>query len=104
LFMTGLFGRNLDRDRPYLTAGLVWHAATPRSRLLSLAQVFVPYRSDAAIETGLANTREVLRATAALATAHGALPVILVPQFGEDDERDQALRREIFDASGLRYL
>ena len=104
LFMTGLIGRNLDRDRPYLTGGLVWHPATPRSRLLSLAQVFVPYRSDTAIEAGLANTREVLRATAALASAHGALPLILVPQFGEDDERDRALRREIFDASGLGYL
>ena len=104
LFMTGLIGRNLDRDRPYLTAGLAWHPATPRSRLLSLAQVFVPYRSDTAIETGLANTREVLRATAALASAHGALPLILVPQFGEDDERDRVLRKEIFDASGLGYL
>jgi hypothetical protein len=101
LFMTGLFGRNLDRDRPYLTAGLEWHPARPRSRLTSLAQVIVPYRSDGAIETGVRNTREVLRATAALAAAHGAIPLIVVPQFGHDDQRDQMLRRRIFDGTGV---
>ncbi|HEY3161476.1 MAG TPA: hypothetical protein VGJ78_21065 [Vicinamibacterales bacterium] len=104
LFMTGLFGRNFDRDRPNLRRGLVWQAARPRSRLTSLAQIFVPYRSNGAIETNLAITREVLMATAALARAHGALPVILVPQFGHDDERDQALRRQIFDGARLPYV
>lgn len=103
LFMTGLFGRNFDRDRPHLLRGLVWQGPRPRSRLTSLAQVFVPYRSDGAIETNLAITREVLLATAALARAHGALPVILVPQFGDDDERDQVLRRRILDEGGLPY-
>ena len=103
LFMTGLFGRNFDRDRPHLLRGLVWQPARPRSRLTSLAQVFVPYRSNGAIETNLAITREVLTATAALARAHGALPVILVPQFGHDDERDQALRHQILDGTGLSY-
>ena len=103
LFMTGLFGRNFDRDRPHLLRGLVWQPPRPRSRLTSLAQVFVPYRSNGAIETNLAITREVLLATAALARAHGAMPVILVPQFGHDDERDQALRYGILDGSGLPY-
>ena len=103
LFMTGLFGRNFDRDRPHLLRGLVWQPPRPRSRLTSLAQVFVPYRSNGAIETNLAITREVLLATAALARAHNALPVILVPQFGHDDERDQALRHRILDGTGLSY-
>jgi hypothetical protein len=104
LFMTGLFGRNLDHDRPHLEPGLRWQPARPRSRLRSLAQVFVPYRTDSAIEEGLRMTRDVLRATAALAASHGATPLIFVPQFGHDDERDQALRRMIFDGMGLRYV
>ncbi|HYS27322.1 MAG TPA: hypothetical protein VEP46_17045 [Vicinamibacterales bacterium] len=104
LFMTGLFGRNFDRDRPHLLRGLVWQPPRPRSRLTSLAQVFVPYRSNGAIETNLAITREVLLATTALARAHGATPLILVPQFGHDDERDQALRRQIFDGARLPYV
>src|SRR5204863_7236234 len=89
LFMTGLFGRNLDHDRPHLEPGLRWQPAIPRSRLRSLAQLFVPYRTDRAIEQGLQMTRDVLRATVALARAHGAMPLLLVPQFGHDDERDQ---------------
>jgi hypothetical protein len=104
LFMTGLFGRNLDHDRPHLEPGLRWQPARPRSRLRSLAQVFVPYRTDSAIEEGLGMTRDVLRATAALAASHGATPLIFVPQFGHDDERDQALRRMIFDGMGLPYV
>ena len=101
LFMTDLFGRNLDRDRPYLASGLVWQPAQPRSRLISLAQVLVPYHSDATIEAGVRDTREVLRATAALAAARGAAPLVVVPQFGHDDERDQMLRRMIFEGAGL---
>jgi hypothetical protein len=104
LFMTGLFGRNLDHDRPHLDSGLVWRPAFPRARLRALAQVFVPYRTNASIDNGLRVTREALRATAALAAARGATPIILVPQFGHDDERDQALRRRIFDGTALSYV
>jgi hypothetical protein len=104
LFMTGLFGRNLDHDRPHLDPGLVWRPAFPRARLRALAQVFVPYRTNTSIDNGLRVTREVLRATAALAAGRGATPIILVPQFGYDDERDQALRRSIFDGTGLSYV
>ena len=104
LFMTGLFGRNLDHDRPHLDPGLVWQPAFPRARLRALAQVFVPYRTNASIDNGLRVTRDVLRATAALAAAHGAMPLILVPQFGHDDERDQALRRRIFEGTGLSQV
>jgi len=101
LFMTGLFGRNLDRDRPYLASGLVWQPAQSRSRLISLVEILVPYRSDRTIENGIRDTREVFRAAAALARARGATPLVVVPQFGHDDERDQLLRRRIFDGTGL---
>lgn len=101
LFMTGLLGRNLDRDRPSLGPGLVWRPPRPRGRLLSLSQILVPYRSSGAIETGVRLTREVLGATASLAAARGATPLIVVPQFGHDDDRDQMLRRRIFDGAGL---
>ena len=104
LFMTGLFGRNLDHDRPHLEPGLRWQAARPRSRLRSLAQVFIPYRTDSAIEEGLRMTRDVLRATVTLAAAHGATPLILVPQFGHDDKRDETLRHAIFEETGLSYV
>lgn len=104
LFMTTLFGRNLDRDRPSLGPGLAWRPARPRARLPSLLQMFVPYRSSGAIATGVSLTREVLRATATMAQAHGAVPIIVVPQFGHDDAPDQALRGSIFDGTGLSYV
>ena len=104
LFMTSLFGRNLDRDRPYLEDGMRWQPARPRSRLLSLAQILVPYRSDLAIDAGIRDTRVVTQAAIALAARHGAKPIILVPQFGDDDPRHWELRRAIFDASGLSYV
>lgn len=104
LFMTALFGRNLDRDRPSLGPGLAWRPARPRARLPSLLQMFVPYRSSGAIATGVSLTRDVLRATATMARAHNAVPIIVVPQFGHDDARDQTLRRSIFDGTGLSYV
>jgi hypothetical protein len=66
--------------------------------------VFVPYRSDGAIETGLRTTRNLLLATAALAAAHGAVSLVLIPQFGHDDPRDQRLRHAILDGTGLSYV
>ena len=104
LFMTGLLGRNLYDDRPHLGPGLVVQPATPHARLASLAQVFVPYRKDDTIERGVRMTRDVLRAASALALARGATPLIVVPQFGEDDERDQMLRRRILDETGLSFV
>src|SRR5438105_3946102 len=62
LFMTALFGRNLDDDRPHLGPGLVWLKPEQRSRLASIGRLLVPNRSDGAIERGVAITREVLRA------------------------------------------
>jgi hypothetical protein len=104
LFMTTLFGRNLDQDRPHLGPGLVWLPAQPSSRLASLAKLFVPYRADATVERGVAVTREVFRATSELARAHGATPLLVVLQFGHEEPPEQALRRRIVDDTGLPYV
>jgi hypothetical protein len=104
LFMTALFGRNLDDDRPHLAPGLVWMPAVQHGRLVSLAGLIVPYRRDATVERGVAVTREVLRATAALARAHGAAPLVVVPQLGAEDPAERALRQRIFDGADVPYL
>lgn len=103
LFMTTLFGRNLDRDRPHLGPGLIWLPAEQQSRLKSLATLLVPFRSDATVQRGISVTREVLRATVALARAHGATPLIVVPQFGPEDQLEQSIRSRILD-DGLPYI
>jgi len=103
LFMTALFGRNLDDDRPHLGPGRTWYPATRASRLASLATLLVPYRSDATVDQGVMMTRDVLHATVDLARLHGATPLILVLQLGGDDRPDQTLRRRILDDS-LPYL
>jgi hypothetical protein len=103
VFTTALFGRNLDDDRPHLGPGLVWLPAIEHTRLKALATVLVPYRSDATVERGLVMTRETLRATIDLARAYGARPLIVVPQFGKEDELERTLRRRILDDGGLPY-
>jgi hypothetical protein len=104
IFMTTLFGRNLDDDRPHLGPGLIWLAEVRHSRLRSLVQLVAPYRSDETVETGITVTREVFRAVVALATSRGATPLILVPQFGPEDRVEQTLRRRILDEPGLPYV
>jgi len=103
LFMTALFGRNLDDDRPHLAPGLVWRPAEQHSRLASIAKLLVPYRSVETVERGVAVTREVLRAGVELTRAHGAMPLIVVPQFGRESEVERELRRRIVDESGVPY-
>jgi hypothetical protein len=104
LFMTTLFGRNLDHERPHLGPGLVWLPATQPWRLLSLARRLVPYCSGERIEEGINATREVLRATIELARARGATALIVVPRIRSDDEQEQLLRRRILDEPGLPYV
>ena len=60
LFMTTLFGRNLDDDRPHLGPGLEWLPAVSHGRLRSLVQLVAPYRSDETVERGIAVTRDDL--------------------------------------------
>jgi hypothetical protein len=104
LFMTALFGRNLDSERPHLGPGLVWLPAVHRWRLESLARLIVPYHGEDVVERGITETREVLRATVALARARGATPLILVPQFGPEEPAEAALRRRIVDDGAASYL
>jgi hypothetical protein len=104
LFMTALFGRNLDDNRPHLGPGLSWHAAEPHGRLASLFKLIAPFRKTDTVERGVTMTREVLRATVALARARGARPLIVVPQFGVEAEVERALRRRILDETGLPYV
>jgi hypothetical protein len=104
LFMTALFGRNLDQDRPHLGPGLVWLPAEQRPRLSSLAKLIVPYRANTTVDRGVTITHEVLRATSDLAQAHGAIPLLVVPHFGHEEEPEQALRRRILDDARLPYV
>jgi hypothetical protein len=95
IFMTELFGRNLDHDRPYLAPGLAWQPAQHTSRLTALARLVVPYRRDATVEAGVALTREALRAIVHLAQSRGAIPLVVIPQFGPEDPAQQALRKRV---------
>jgi hypothetical protein len=104
IFMTALFGRNLDDDRPHLAPGLAWLPAETHSPIVSLAGLFVPYRTDQTVERGITMTREVLAATVNLARSRGATPLILVPHFGKEEEAERTLRRRILDEPGLPYL
>ena len=104
LFMTALFGRNLDQDRPHLGPDLVWLPAQQRSRLSSLAKLVVPYRADTTVERGVKVTQEVLRATSELARAHGATPLLVVLQFGHEQGPEQVLRRRILDDASIPYM
>jgi hypothetical protein len=104
LFMTALFGRNLDDDRPHLGPGLRWLPTVEHTRLKSLATLLVPYRSDATVERGIIMTREVLRSMVVLARAHSAIPLIVVPQFGQEEGVERTLRRRILDETGVPYI
>jgi hypothetical protein len=97
LFMTALVGRNLDDDRPHLDPELGWHPAQESPRLLALAALLVPYRTTHTVETGIRTTRAVLRATVELARARGAEPLVVIPQFGSEDDAERRLRRRIVD-------
>jgi hypothetical protein len=104
LFTTTLFGRNLDHRRPYLDRGLAWHPPVPEWRLQALARLVVPDHGDAVIDEGVLVTRDVLRATARLARARGAVPLVVVPQFGPEYDAQRSLRRQIVDESGVPFV
>jgi hypothetical protein len=104
LFMTALFGRNLDDDRPHLWPGLVWMPPVQHGRLATLAKLLVPYRRDATVERGVATTRDVFVATVKLASARGATPLVVVPHFGVEEAAERELRRRILDESGVPYV
>src|SRR5207253_6084734 len=86
LFMTVLFGRNLDDDRPHVGPGLSWQPAQTHARLVSLAGMLVAFRRDETVRHGVAVTRETLRAMANLAQSRNAATLIVVPPLGAEDE------------------
>ena len=96
VFMTELFGRNLDDDRPHLGPGLQWLPAQHPSHVAALASLLVPYRRDETVALGVETTRDALRAIVQLAHDRNAMPLFVVPRFGKDDGVQQALRRRIF--------
>ena len=104
LFMSALFGRNLDDNRPRLGPGLTWLPTEQHGKLASLATLIVPYRKTDTVERGIGMTRQVLGATVNLARARGATPLIVVPQFGVESEAERAIRRRILDETGLPYV
>jgi len=104
LFMTALFGRNLDDDRPHLEPGLSWQPAAQHGRLISLAGLLVPFRREATIATGIVVTREVLRALTRLVRAHGAKPLVVVPTFGPEAGPERALRQRIFSDPDVPFV
>jgi hypothetical protein len=71
---------------------------------MSPETLIVPYRRETTIQRGIAVTCAVLRATAALATARGATPLIVVPQFNREDDLERTLRRRVLDDAGLPYV
>jgi len=104
LFAPSIFDRNLDDDRPHLGPGLTWRPAAKQWRLWMIARRLTGYRSKAAIEDGITTTRQALAAMVALARARGAVPLIVVPHFGDEEPRLRELRRRILDEAHLPYV
>jgi hypothetical protein len=104
LFMPSLLDRNLLDNRPHLGPGLAWQPPQQHWRLGALLHWLVPYRSVASIDEGIMRTRDSLGALIRLACAHGAQPLILVPQFGEASVVEETLQRRILDEGGLPYV
>jgi hypothetical protein len=104
-FMARTMDRNLDSDRPHLDAALRWHPAEPPSfRLVEMARRVTRYRSTDSIEQGIEMTRRALTRIFALARARGARPLLLVPQFLPESEREREVRRDVLDAAHIPYL
>jgi len=103
-FMPAIFDRNLDDDRPHLAPDLTPLPPVSHWRLTAIAHHLAPYRSEATLARGIATTRAVLRATVELARARGATALIVVPRFGAEGPEERALREQLLDGAGLRYV
>ena len=104
LFIPSLFVRNLDDDRPHLEPDLSWQPGVPHLRLDALMRFLVPYHSTTAIERGIEATRAALLATAALARARNAQPLVIVPQFGPEGPVERMIRHRILDEASISYV
>jgi len=104
LYMTALFGRNLDDDRPHLGPGLTWLPPVQHPRLTTLARLIVPFRRERTVERGIGVTREALGAIVSLARSRGSTPLIVVPHVGSEDDLERSLRRRVLDDSAVPYV
>ena len=104
LFSPGLLFRDFDDDRPHLDDGMVWRPAVGRSRLAALIGFYAPYHSQEAIDRKVGLVRAELAADVRLTRARGAVPLIVVPYFGDEDPTERSLRRRILDSAGLPYV
>ena len=102
LFAPLLIERSLDRHRPHLDAALQWHAAKPGWRLEKLFRKLLLYHSAARIDRGIASTRSSMQAIVAAARARHAVPLILVPEFGDEQPIERRLREQVL--TGLPYV
>jgi hypothetical protein len=71
---------------------------------MALARRFLGYRSEEAVEKGVAMTREALTATVRLAQSRGAVPLIVVPQFEPEESQERELRQRIIEEAHLPYV
>jgi hypothetical protein len=104
LFMSALFGRNLDDDRPHLGRELRWYPTTEHARLVTLAGWLVPYRRTETVDEGIAVTRETLHAIAMLARGRNAAALVVVPQFGPETAIERTLRQRIFEGADVNHV
>jgi hypothetical protein len=104
LFIPSLFVRNLDDDRPHLGPQLSWQPGARRWRLRALIKFFIPYHSESEIEHGIEATRAVLSASANLARARHAEPLVVVPQFGAEGPVERMIRHRVLDEPGIAYV
>src|SRR5262249_10622550 len=95
IIFTYVCGRSLYDDRPHLAPGLVVRPAERASRLMSLAGLLVPFRRDTTVDRGLRLTREVFLAIVELARRRGATPLVIVPQFGSEDDVQRTIRQRL---------
>lgn len=102
LFAPTLLERSLDGHRPYLDAGLRWHAARPAWRLERVFKNVLLYHSTARIDDGVARAHASLAAIVAMARARNAVPVILVPEFAPEPAVERELRERVL--AGLPYV
>lgn len=104
IFMTSFLDRNLNDDRPHLDAHLRWHPGRQSWRIEQLARLAVDYRSENAIDAGIAMTQGALEEARTLARARGAIPLLVVPVFEPESSPERALRRRILNDRGIDYL
>jgi hypothetical protein len=107
--MPSLLDRNLLSNRPHLGPGLanselIWQPPQEQWRLAALLHWLIPYRSTAAIDHGIAQTRDSLGALVKMTCARGAQPLIIVPQFGEATSQEEDLRHRVLDQARLPYI